>query len=142
VPSVQADADKRGVVEVLQQVVPTERDVAPGTMVLGLLLDTLRGRRPLYRWEEFVTHQDTAWLLGKAVAPEAFHDDTVGRVRDRLSEGGTMRICTAWAVRADQVDGWDKRYGHVDTTSISVYGAYLPPAGQQDQAVPCTMTHG
>jgi transposase len=34
---------------------------------------------------------------------------------------------------------------HFDTTSISVYGDYLPPEGQpdqQEQAVPFTITHG
>jgi len=43
---------------------------------------------------------------------------------------GTMKIFTACVVRADQVYGLDKRYVHFDTTSISVYGEYLPPEGQ------------
>src|SRR5262249_36004383 len=102
-------------------------------------------RSPLYRLEEFFAHQDTALLLGKAVAPEAFNDDTVGRILERLYAVGTMKIFTACAVRADRVYGLDKRYVHFDTTSISVYGAYLPPEGQPDQqelAVPLTITHG
>ena len=56
-----------------------------------------------------------------------------------------MKIFTACAVRADQAYGLDKRYVHFDTTSISVYGDYLPPEGQpalQEQAVPFTITHG
>jgi transposase len=83
--------------------------------------------------------------LGKAVAPEVFNDDTVGRILERLYDVGTMKIFTACAVRADQVYGLDKRYVHFDTTSISVYGDYLPPEGQpapQEQAVPFTITHG
>ena len=144
-PLVKAYADKIGLVEVINQVVPTEMDVDPGTIVLGMILDTLSGRSPLYRLEEFFTHQDTALLLGKAVAPEVFNDDTVGRVLERLYDVGTMKIFTACAVRADQVYGLDKRYVHFDTTSISVYGEYLPPEGQpdpQEQAVPFTITHG
>jgi len=43
--------------------------------VLGMILDTFSGRSPLYRLEEFFTHQDTALLLGKMVAPEAFNDN-------------------------------------------------------------------
>ena len=119
--------------------------IDPGTRVLGLLLDTLSGRRPLYRLEEVFAHQDTALLLGKTVAPEALHDDTVGRVLDRLDDIGTMNVLTACAVRADQVLGLDKRYVHFDTTSVSVYGDYLPPQAQQDQpppAVPFTIPHG
>src|SRR5919202_4721407 len=144
-PIVKAYADKIGLVEAINQVVPTEMGVNPGTIVLGMILDTLSGRSPLYRLEEFFMRQDTALLLGKAVAPEAFNDDTVGRILERLYDVGTMKIFTACAVRADQVYGLDKRYVHFDTTSISVYGEYLPPEGQPDQqelAVPFTITHG
>ena len=144
-PIVKAYADKIGLVDAINKVVPTEMGVDPGTIVLGMILDTLSGRSPLYRLEEFFTHQDTAPLLGKAVAPEAFNDDTVGRILERLYDVGTMKIFTACAVRADQVYGLDKRYVHFDTTSISVYGEYLPPEGQPDQpepAVPFTITHG
>ena len=42
-------------------------DVDAGTIVLGLVLDTLSGRSPLYRLEEFFAHQDTALLLGKVL---------------------------------------------------------------------------
>ena len=79
-PIVKAYADKIGLVEAINQVVPTEMAIAPGTIVLGMILDTLSGRRPLSRLEEFLACQDTALLLGKAVAPGAFDDDTVGRV--------------------------------------------------------------
>jgi hypothetical protein len=101
-------------------VVPTELAIDPGTIVLGMILDTLSGRSPLYRLAECFAHHDTALLLGKAVAPEALQDDTVGRVWDRLSATGTMKVCTACAVRAARVCGFDKRYVHVDTTSIMV----------------------
>lgn len=76
----KAYADKIGIVEVLNQIVPTEMAIDPGTIVLGMILDTLSGRSPLYRVTEFFAHQDPALLLGKAVAPAAFDDDTVGRV--------------------------------------------------------------
>jgi len=141
-PIVKAYADKIGLVEVINQLVPTEMAVDPGTIVLGMILDTLSGRSPLYRLEEFFAHQDTALLLGQTIAPEAFNDDTVGRVLERLYATGTMKVFTACAVRADQVCHFDKRYVHFDTTSVSVYGAYLPPEGQQEHEVPFTITHG
>ena len=55
-----------------------------------------------------------------------------------------MKVFTACAVRADQVFHFDKRSVHFDTTSVSVYGDYLPSEDQQDQqeAAPFTMTHG
>src|ERR1700740_818037 len=83
-PIVKAYADKMGLVEVINQAVPTAMAIDPGTLVLGMILDTLSGRSPLYRLEEFFADQDTALLLGRAVAPSAFEDDTVGRILDRL----------------------------------------------------------
>jgi hypothetical protein len=68
-PMVKAYADKIGLVEVINQVVPTEMAVDPGTIGLGMILDTLSGRSPLYRLEEFFAHQDTALLLGQACPP-------------------------------------------------------------------------
>jgi len=141
-PIVKAYADKIGLVEVINQVVPTEMTIDPGTIVLGMILDTLSGRSPLYRLEEFFAPQDTVLLLGKALPPDAFDDDTVGRVLDRLYDMGTMKVFTACAVRADQVFRFDKRYVHFDTTSVSVYGDYLPPEDPQAPEVPFTITHG
>ena len=108
-PIVKAYADKIGLVEAINQLVPTEMAIDPGPMVRGMILDTLSGRSPLYRLEEFLTHQDTALLLGKAVPPEALQDDTGGRVLERLYATGTMQVLTACAVRADRVFGFAKR---------------------------------
>ena len=83
-PIVKAYADKIGLVEAINEVVSTEMAIDPGTIVLGLILDTLSGRSPLYRLEEFLTHQDTALLLGRAVPPRAWPDATVGRGLERL----------------------------------------------------------
>jgi len=127
-PIVKAYADKIGLVEAIKQLVPTAMTIDPGTLVLGLILDTLSGRSPLYRLEECFAQQDTARLLGKAVAPEALHDDTVGRVLDWLYDTGTMQVCTACAVRADQVFGFDKRsvHGSVHMTQDTCGKQFLP----------------
>jgi hypothetical protein len=52
-PIVKAYADKIGLVAVITELVPSEMEVDPGTMVLGLVLDTLSGHcqlnyTPLY----------------------------------------------------------------------------------------------
>jgi transposase len=141
-PIVTAYAEKMGLVAVINQLVPTEMEVDPGTIVLGMILDTLSGRSPLYRLQDFFAQHDRELLLGKAVPPEAFNDDTVGRVLDRLYEVGTIKLFTACAVRADQVFGLDKRYVHFDTTSVSVYGDYLLPQDAEAEKVPFTITYG
>jgi hypothetical protein len=42
-PIVKAYADKIDLVTVITELVPSEMEVDPGTMVLGLVLDTLSG---------------------------------------------------------------------------------------------------
>jgi transposase len=138
-PIIKAYADQLGLVGLINHYVPTEMDVDAGTVVLGLVLDTLSGRSPLYRLEEFFAHQDTELLLGKALPPQAFTDDTVGRVLDRLYDFGTMRLFTACAVRAAARFGLERRYVHFDTTSRSVWGDY---EFAEEQDVPFRVTYG
>src|ERR687898_3122027 len=123
-PVIKAYADKLGLVGLINYFVPTEMDADAGTVVLGLVFDTLSGRSPLYRLEEFFAHQDTELLLGQALPPHAFTDDTVGRVLDRLYTMGTMKLFTACAVRAAAQFGVQRRYVHFDTTSCRVWGDY------------------
>src|ERR687887_1597228 len=123
-PIIKAYAAQLGLVSLINHYVPTEMGVDAGTVVLALVLDTLSGRSPLYRLEEFFAQQDIELLLGKAVSPQALNDDTVGRVLDRLYDFGTMRLFTACAVRASMRFGLERRYVHFDTTSRSVWGEY------------------
>jgi transposase len=138
-PIIKAYADQLGLVSLINHYVPTEMDVDAGTIVLGLVLDTLSGRSPLYRLEEFFAHQDTELLLGKALPTQAFTDDTVGRVLDRLYDFGPMRLFTACAVRASMRFGLERRYVHFDTTSRSVWGEYQ---FAETQDLPFQVTYG
>jgi transposase len=138
-PILKAYADQLGLVSLINHYVPTEMEVDAGTVVLALVLDTLSGRSPLYRLEEFFAQQDTALLLGKAVPPQALNDDTAGRVLDRLYDFGTMRLFTACAVRAALRFGLERRYVHFDTTSRSVWGDY---EFAETQDLPFQVTYG
>src|SRR5262245_28620654 len=138
-PILKAYADQLGLVSLINHYVPTEMAVDAGTVVLALVLDTLSGRSPLYRLEEFFAQHDTALLLGKAVPPQALNDDTAGRVLDRLYDFGTMRLFTACAVRAAMRFGLERRYVHFDTTSRSVWGEYQ---FAETQDLPFQVTYG
>jgi transposase len=138
-PIIKAYADQLGLVSLINHYVPTEMEVDAGTVVLALVLDTLSGRSPLYRLEEFFAQQDTALLLGKTVPPHALNDDTAGRVLDRLYDFGTMRLFTACAVRAATRFGLERRYVHFDTTSRSVWGEYQYA---ETQELPFQVTYG
>jgi len=138
-PILKAYADQLGLVSLINHYVPTAMEVDAGTVVLALVLDTLSGRSPLDRLAEFFAQQDTELLLGQAVPPQALHDDTVGRVLDRLYDFGTMRLFTACAVRAAMRFGLERRYVHFDTTSRSVWGDYQ---FAETQDLPFQVTYG
>lgn len=123
-PIVRAYGEKIGLVDLVNTLVPSEMDVAPGYFFLGMVLDTLSGRSPLYRLESFFEDQDTELLLGKPVKAKSFNDENVARFLDKVYEVGTMKLFTEIAQRSVSTFGVDCRHVHFDTTSRSVYGDY------------------
>jgi len=121
---VKAFADDLDLVGTVNRLVPTQMGIKPGIVVLGLVLDTLTGRSPLYRLVEFFEGRDTELLLGERVPAGAFNDDTVGRVLDLLFETGTQRIFSELSMTAVRKHEISTRAVHFDTTSVSVYGDY------------------
>ena len=117
-------ADDLELAATVNRLAPTQMEVKPGTIVLGLVLDTLSRRSPLYRLVEFFEGRDTEVLLGERVPASVFTDDTVGRVLDLLFETGTQRVFSELAMKALQRHRISTRAVHFDTTSVSVYGEY------------------
>ena len=123
-PIIKTFADDLDLVETVNRLVPTQMEVKPGIVVLGLVLDTLTGRSPLYRLVEFYEGRDTELLLGERVPAGTFNDDTVGRVLDLLFKAGTQQIFSELAMKAVRKNGISTRAVHFDTTSVSVHGEY------------------
>ena len=123
-PIVKAYADRLGLVELINHLVPSEMDESPGVYFLAMVLDTLSGRNPLYRLEQFFEEQDTELLLGKEVNAKSFNDVNVGRFLEMVFAIGTVKIFKEISVRAVSRFGLDCRHIHFDTTSRSVYGVY------------------
>lgn len=123
-PIVKAYADKLGLVELINDLVPSQMELSPGIFFLGMVLDTLSGRNPLYRLEQFFEDQDTELLLGKEIDAKSFNDVNVGRFLEQVFDIGTGRIFKEISIRAVSKFGLDCRHVHFDTTSRSVYGDY------------------
>jgi len=138
-PIVAHYARRLGLVEIVNRLVPTEMEVKPGVIVLGLVLDTLSGRSPLYHLEHAFEDCDRELLFGEALAASDFNDDTVGRVLDRLYEVGTQRIFSGVSVSALQGFALPTEHVHFDTTSVSLWGDYLYAQGA---GVPFKITEG
>jgi len=121
-PIVKSYAVKMGLVEIINELVPSKMDVDPGTIFLGMVMDTLSGRTPLYRLDEFFHDQDTELLLGRRINSEVFNDYNVGRVLDKAHEIGAIKIFSMISKRAVDVFEVDSRHVSFDTTSVSVFG--------------------
>lgn len=123
-PIVKEFTKKIKLVETLDAMIDSQMILSPGIAVQAMVLDTLSGRTPLYRLEEFFREKDTELILGHDVKPELFCDYNVGRVLDKLYDTGTQKIFSQIAQNAMGVFDVDPRRVHFDTTSISVFGDY------------------
>ena len=123
-PIIAAYCRRINLIETINRVVPTEMDVSVGTIIQGMVLDTLSGRSPLYRLADFFKHQDTELLLGKEVDPTAFNDTTVARAMDAVFDVGAEKVFSAVAFKASCGFSLDTKHVHFDTTSVNVWGDY------------------
>ena len=136
-PIVKEYASRMELVKIVDEALSCGMKVSPGTILLGLVMNVLSGRSPLYRVEEFFRTRDVALLLGADIAAEMLNDDAIGRVLDRIYEYGTWKIFSEVCVQAFRSFGIDCSVVHHDTTSVSVWGAYEPAPDD-----PLHITHG
>ncbi len=123
-PIVKEYASRMELVKIVDEALSCGMKVSPGTILLGLVMNVLSGRSPLYRVEEFFRTRDVALLLGEDITAEMLNDDAIGRVLDRIYEYGTWKVFSEVCVHAFRNFGVDCSVAHHDTTSVSVWGEY------------------
>jgi len=135
-PIISAFCDKIGLSSTIDNALESQMEVSPGKIVKGLILNTLAGRDPLYRVEDFFSHQDTELIVGKGIGASDFTDDNIGRVLDRIFSYGTQKLFCELSLMAVKKFNIDTTQLHQDTTSVSVWGDYLNKDG------PFEIVHG
>ncbi|HWR71795.1 MAG TPA: IS1634 family transposase [Nitrospirota bacterium] len=123
-PIVAAFCRRIGLVQTINRCVPSKMEVDVGTIIQAMVLDTLSGRSPLYRLEDFFKHQDTELLLGRTLSSSMFNDTSVGRAMDAIYEAGASNLFSAVAFQACRRFPLDMSKVHFDTTSVNVWGEY------------------
>ena len=136
-PIVKAYARRMGFVEMIDRALPGGMHASPGKIILGLVMNVLCSRSPLYRVEEFFRIRDVGLLLGEDMTAGMLNDDAIGRVLDRIYEYGTWKIFSEVCLHAFRDFGVDCSVVHQDTTSVSVWGEYKPVPGD-----PFRIIHG
>jgi len=124
IPAIARMCHRLGLIDLINESIPCNTDLDLGTLVTGMVCDTLSGRSPLYKVEEFIADQDTELLFGIPVNPHNFNDDALGNALDRIHEKGTLKLFTEVALRAANVFDLDTSQCSFDTTSVNVWGDY------------------
>jgi transposase len=140
-PIISAYVSRIGLVEAIDGLLDCDMEVSPGRMVLAMILDSLSGRSPLFRMEEFFADQDLELLLGEDIPLAKMRDHTFGRVLDRLAEAGTNKVLGAVIMGVMKSFDLDMSHVHHDTTSVALYGDYAF-YDEENPADPFLITHG
>ena len=119
-PIVAHFARRLGLVDIINTLVPTQMEAEPGLIALGLVLDTLSGRSPLFHLETAFEACDRGLLFGQELPASYFNDDTVGRMLDQFHAVGTQRIFSGLSVAALERFPVSTQHAHFDTTSVSL----------------------
>ena len=124
IPVIATMCHRIGLIDIINENLPCNTDVDPGTLVLGMVCDTLSGRSPLYKVEDFIAEQDTELLFGTPVNPHNFNDDALGNTLDRIHKKGTLKLFTEISLNAAKAFNLDTSKLNFDTTSVNVWGDY------------------
>ena len=136
-PIVKEYAQRMGLVEKIDGALNCGMHASPGKIALGLIMNILCGRSPIYRVEEFFEMRDVPLLLGEGMTAEVFNDDAIGRVLDRIYDYGTWKLFSEVCIQVFHNFNVDCSIIHQDTTSVSVWGEYKPGADD-----PMKINHG
>jgi transposase len=118
---------------------PQQR-VTTGQAVVSMILNGLGfSNRTLYLFPQFLENKPVNLLIGNELEAIDFSDDTLGRTLDRLYHYGCTEFFCQIASEAATIADIDKKFGHLDTTTLSVHGEY--ESSEEDDAA-IHITHG
>lgn len=124
IPVIARMCHRIGLIDLINDSIPCNTDLDLGTLVVGMVCDTLSGRNPLYKVEDFIKEQDTELLFGIPVDSHRFNDDALGNALDRIHKKGTLKLFTEVSLKAASVFRLDTSKCSFDTTSVNVWGNY------------------
>jgi transposase len=122
------------------RLVPDAQEViTPGEAVAGMILNGLGlANRPFSLTPPFFASTPLEWLFRAGVSAEMFNRFTLGRTLDEAYTYGCDLLFQELALEVCAHAGIDRRCNHLDTTSFSLSGAYVP---ERDEPA-ISITHG
>ncbi len=130
-----------GLIEMIDsRLVPDEQEaITPGEAVAGMMLNSLGfTQRPLSLTPQFFANKSLDLLFHDGVEAEMFNRFKLGRTLDEVHTYGCDLLLSELALAVCTREGIEQRFNHLDTTSFSLSGDYVPES--DEQAI--TITHG
>jgi transposase len=122
------------------RLVPDDQEViTPGEAVAGMILNGLGfAHRPLSLTPQFFASKPLDLLFREGLEAEMFNRFKLGRTLDEAHAYGCDLLFHELALAICAHEGIALRFNHLDTTSVSLRGEYVP--ARDEQAI--TITHG
>lgn len=139
-PIVANFCQELGITRIVDQQVGSPENISSGQVVVGMIMDTLSGRSPLYKLHDYFVGQDMELLFGSKLVPEDFNDNNVGKVLDNIHDYGASKLFSQIAFNAAQKYDLNSKYMHYDTTSVNVHGDYAGYETETEEVI--AITHG
>jgi transposase len=116
-----------------------QEEITPGEAVAGMILNGLGfANRPLSLTPQFFTNKPLDLLFRPGVRAEMFNRFKLGRTLDEVHTYGCDRLFSEVALAICAQERLEQRFHHLDTTSFSLRGNYVPESDKQAIRI----THG
>ena len=116
-----------------------QEEITAGEAVAGMILNGLGfSNRPISLTPQFFANKPLDLLIRPGVRADMFNRFKLGRSLDEVSTYGCDVLFSELALSVCAHEGIDQRFQHLDTTSFSLTGAYVPESDEHAIAI----THG
>ena len=113
--------------------------LTPGEAVAGMIINGLGfANRPLSLTPQFFANTPLDLLFHAGIHADLFNRFKLGRTLEEVSAYGCDLLLSELALAVCVQEGIDPRFNHLDTTSFSLSGDYVPDSDEQAM----TITHG
>ncbi len=115
-----------------RRLVPDDQEViTPGEAVAGMILNGLGfAHRPLSLTPQFFANKPLDLLFRQGIDAEMFNRFKLGRTLDEATAYGCDLLFEELALSICAQEGIDLRFNHLDTTSFSLTGDYIPESDE------------
>ena len=127
-----------GIIEMIDARVPPhdQEEITTGEAVAGMIVNGLGfANRPMSLTPQFFANKPLDLLFRPGVRADLFNRFTLGRSLDEVSGYGCDLLLSELALAVCAHEGITQRFNHLDTTSFSLTGDYIPDSDEHAIAI-------